>query len=95
MRPTSVGAGTRLHPAGIHDSCSFSFPLSLKQFLAVNHLLLFQELLGFVPCRGLGTLQLPKWGLTKTGRGLVAGCQEGGCQEPGADGGNRPQPLGE
>lgn len=62
--------------------------LSLKQFLAVNHLLLFQELLGFVPCRGLGTVQLPKWGLTKTktGRGLVAGCQEGGCQEPGADG---------
>lgn len=56
--------------------------LSLKQFLAISHLLLSQELLGFVPCRGLGTLQLPKWGLTKTGRGLAAGCQEGGCQEP-------------
>lgn len=60
--------------------------LYLKQFLAINHLLLFQELLGFVPCKGLGTLQLPKWGLTKTGRWQVADCQEGGCQEPGADG---------
>lgn len=60
--------------------------LSLKQFLAINHLLLFQELLSFVPCKGLGTLQLPKWGLTKIGQWQVAGCQEGGCQEPGADG---------
>lgn len=32
MRPTSgsVGAGTRLHPAGIHDSCSFSFPEAIS-----------------------------------------------------------------
>lgn len=50
--------------------------LSLKQFLAIGHLLLFQELLGFVPCKGLGTLQLPKWGLTKRqdgGRWQAAG----------------------
>lgn len=52
MRPTSgpVGAGTRLHPAGIHDSCSFSFPgaVSCHQPFAI-----VQELLGFCPLQGI------------------------------------------
>lgn len=60
--------------------------LSLKQFLAISHLLLSQELLGFVPCRGLGTLQLPKWGLTKTGRGAGGRLPGRRLSGAGADG---------
>lgn len=52
MRPTSgsVGAGTRLHPAGIRDSCSFSLPgaVSCHQPFAT-----VQELLGFCPLQGI------------------------------------------